>query len=80
MPTVLATDTPWVIVPAIVLGGCFYIAVDMLVGLAASRMATASASGPFLIYFSVAVDLGLSLNSRGSSRTVGLASNKRPLG
>ena len=55
--TVLATDTPWVIVLAFVLGGCFYIAVDMLVNLAANRMGQASSPGPFLIYFSVVVDL-----------------------
>ena len=58
MPTVLETDTPWVIVLAFVLGGIFYIAVDLLVAfISKNRESPAASSGPLLIYFSVAVDL-----------------------
>lgn len=53
IPEALSVDTPWVPIVAFVLGGGFYLAVDSGI----ERLTSGRGSGPFVIFFGVAVDL-----------------------
>lgn len=53
IPEAFSVGTPWVPIVAFVLGGGFYLAVDAGI----ERLTVGRGSGPFVIFFGVAVDL-----------------------
>ena len=77
MPRALEAQPAWVIVAAFVAGGGFFVLVDMLIEVAATRRGEAqnTEGGPWVIYFAVAVDLFTDgvLIGTGSTISLGLA-------
>lgn len=75
MPKALAQGPDWLMVLAFVLGGGFFIVVDQAIGLIQNRRGGAAGkTGPWAIYFGVAVDLfsdGVMIGA-GSTVTLGL--------
>ena len=77
MPRALEAQPAWVIVAAFVAGGGFFVLVDKLIEVAATRRGEAKTGegGPWVIYFAVAVDLFTDgvLIGTGSTISLGLA-------
>ncbi len=57
MPEALAVERPWVPVLAFVAGGAFFIAADSTIHTVQARFGGGEESGPWLVFFAVAVDL-----------------------
>lgn len=74
MPRAVEADPQWLIVLSFAAGGCFYVAVDALIGLAQSRFGGGGDAEPWVIFFGVSVDLfsdGIMVGT-GSTVAVGL--------
>ena len=72
MPRALGADFEWVVVLAFVAGGAFYTGVDKAFGLLRKRFGSEAASGPWMIFFAVSVDLFTDGIMIGTGTTIAL--------
>ncbi len=72
MPQALQADPPWPIVLSFGLGGAFFVAVDKGIELLRARLGSRGDTGPWVIWFGVAVDLFSDGVMIGTGSTVAL--------